>query len=220
MSLSTIKISYTDIPKSDIAYKNCKIEIFDGNCFDASNKYTNSVIHNFANNTRPGGPSSLFGEDGKLQWNSKSSNTQEDQIIRIYKNNILLYPQFYPICDDSKINGEALLYSECNELYPIITIAAPINPNFQNKRTINTIINRIELMLYVSWKYKKILITGLWGCGAFGAQPQKMIDLWQEAISKSKYLPEKIVFAIMIDDLSKKWGDTRSIIKQFLSLKV
>ena len=35
-------------------------------------------------------------------------------------------------------------------------------------------VNRIELMLYVAWKYKKILITGLWGCGAFGANPYIM----------------------------------------------
>jgi hypothetical protein len=46
-------------------------------------------------------------------------------------------------------------------LHPIITIAAPPNPNFQNRNTIQTILNRIKLMLYVSWKYKKILITGL-----------------------------------------------------------
>lgn len=138
----------------------------------------------------------------------------------MYKKNILLYPKFYPICDDSKIGGEALLYSECNDLHPIITIAAPIKPNFQNKNTTQTILNRIELMLYVAWKYKKILITGLWGCGIFGANPYTMTQLWQEAISKSKYLPEKIVFAIMIDSMSEKWGDAKSIIKCFSDLKV
>ena len=137
-----------------------------------------------------------------------------------YRKNILLYPKFYPICDDSRVGGEALLYSECNELHPIITIAAPINPNFQNRNTIQTILNRIKLMLYVSWKYKKILITGLWGCGAFGANPQLMVKLWQQAISKSKYLPEKIVFAIIIDWMSEKWGDSQSIIKEFSNLKV
>lgn len=220
MPLSTVKISYLEIPHSQIMKRNCQIEVFDGNCFDGAKRYPNSVIHNFANNTRPGGPTSLFGDDGVLQWHSISSQTQEDQIIKLYKKNILLYPKFYPICDDSRIGGEALLYSECNELHPIITIASPIKPNFQNKNTIQTILNRIELMLYVAWKYKKILITGLWGCGAFGANPYTMTQLWQEAISKSKYLPEKIVFAIMIDSMSEKWGDAKSIIKCFSDLKV
>ena len=105
-------------------------------------------------------------------------------------------------------------------LHPIITIAAPPNPNFQNRNTIQTILNRIKLMLYVSWKYKKILITGLWGCGAFGANPKLMVKLWQQAISESNFLPEKIVFAIMIDSMSEKWGDSQSIIKEFVSLKV
>ena len=145
MSLSTVKISYQEIPESQFVNKNCQIEVFDGNCFDGANKYSNSVIHNFTNNTRPGGPSNLFGDDGILQWHSKSSHTQEDQIIKLYQKNILLYPKFYPICDDSRVGGEALLYSECNELYPIITIAAPINPNFQNRNTIKTILNRIKL---------------------------------------------------------------------------
>lgn len=56
MPLSTVKISYQEIPHSQIMNRNCQIEVFDGNCFDAANRYPNSVIHNFANNTRPGGP--------------------------------------------------------------------------------------------------------------------------------------------------------------------
>jgi len=103
----------------------------------------------------------------------------------------------YPICDDSRINGEAILYSKCGLMKPIITIASPIKPNMQNRKTYETIIKRMHLILYVSWKYNHTLITGLWGCGAFGANPIEMAQLWQDAINTSRFLPERIVFTIL-----------------------
>ena len=186
--------------------KNITIEVFDGDCFRASEKYSDSVIHNFANNTSPGGPTSQFSDAGFLIRQKPNSNTQEDQIIHKYQHNLKLYPNMYPICDDSKINGEAILYSKCGLLKPVITIAAPINPNFKNKKIVNTIINRIHLMLYVSWKYNHTLITGLWGCGAFGANPETMAQLWEQAIKTTKFIPKRIVFAIILDEYSNKWG--------------
>ena len=125
----------------------------------------------------------------------------------------------YPICDNSKINGEGLLYSLCGNLQPILSIPCPINPNMKNKNTIKTIINRIHLMLYICHKFNHILITGLWGCGAFGANPYDMAELWQEAINSSKYLPTKIVFAITIDNYSTKWGRYEQISKIFQNIK-
>ena len=135
MEISTKKYYLNDIPSHKIKQK-CIIEVFNGDCFQATEKYVDSVIHNFANNTRPGGPTSQFNESGFLIWQKSSSKTQEDQIIRKYQQNIKLYPHMYPICDDSKINGEALLYSKCGILKPVITIASPINPNFENKKII------------------------------------------------------------------------------------
>ena len=35
----------------------------------------------------------------------------------------------------------------------------------KNKNTIDSIINRMHLILYVCHKFNKNLITGLWGCG-------------------------------------------------------
>jgi len=116
----------------------------------------------------------------------------------------------YPICNDSITNGEALLYSKCGNLKPIITIASLINPNFQNKKNYDTIINRMHLILYISWKYNHTLITGLWGCGAFGANPKNMAELWQYAIDSAKFLPKRIVFSIIFDIFSKHWGENIS----------
>jgi hypothetical protein len=207
MEISTKKYYYTDIPNSNNVKKEiCIIEVFNGDCFDAANMYIDSVIHNFANNTMPGGPTSQFDHNGLLTWQNPHANTQEDQIVRKYQHNLKLYPNMYPICDDSKKNGEAILYSKCGILKPVLTIAAPIKPNFENKKTYDTLINRMHLILYVSWKYNHILVTGLWGCGAFGANPQKMAELWQYAIDTAKFVPKKIVFAIILDGYSNKWG--------------
>ena len=216
MEISTKKYYLNDIPSHKIKQK-CIIEVFNGDCFQATEKYVDSVIHNFANNTRPGGPTSQFNESGFLIWQKSSSKTQEDQIIRKYQQNIKLYPHMYPICDDSKINGEALLYSKCGILKPVITIASPINPNFENKKIVNTLINRMHLILYVSWKYNHTLVTGLWGCGAFGANPKNMAELWQEAINSARFVPKRIVFAIILDIYSNKWG--KNVDEYFRNIK-
>lgn len=219
MEITTTKIYYTDIPQHISDRKKCVVSVFGGDCFLAAEQYANSVIHNFANNTIPGGPTSRFNQDGTLHSHNKSSRTQEDQIVEKYQQNLLLYPHMYPICDDSKINGEALLYSVCGIMKPIITIASPIKPNMQNKKTINTLINRIYLILYVCWKYNHTLITGLWGCGAFGANPADMAQIWQDAINTSRFLPERIVFAIIIDNYSNKWGNAQLVSKLIEQIK-
>ena len=77
-------------------------------------------------------------------------------------------------------------------------------------------VNRIKLILAVCAKYDKILITGLWGCGAFGGKPKDLADLWQEALSDSRIpKPSQIIFAIKIDDASSKWGSFEDIEKLF-----
>jgi hypothetical protein len=70
MEISTKKYFYYDMQNEQINKTNkndCIIEIYNGNCFDASNLYIDSVIHNFANNTRPGGPTNKFNEYGLLE---------------------------------------------------------------------------------------------------------------------------------------------------------
>lgn len=221
MKSETIKYYLKDIPNlpsHEFKKSKCEIIVCEGDCFRAASMYKNSVIHNFANNTRPGGPTSVFDENGILKHQHIKSNTQEDQIIRIYGKNLLLYPKLYPIIDESKENSEALLYSICESavnLPCVITLPAPIEPNFKNKKTIKTIINRIKLMLYIAHKYSHTLITGMWGCGAFACDPKEMIELWKYAIKTSDYVPDKIVFSILIDEYSRKWGQVSDIMDQF-----
>ena len=114
-----------------------KIEIINGDCFQVAKLYNpnNVIIHNFANNKYQGGPCSKFTEDGKYITSEFWSNTQEDQIIRLYKDKIILPKSMYPICDTSLIPGsEGLLYSVCDDLPDVITIAALQDPNYIKKQ--------------------------------------------------------------------------------------
>ena len=204
--MQTIKYYYKDIPNILIKQEKSKIILEFESCLNLDKKYKNSVIHNFANNERPGGPTSTFTDDGILISQKENSKTQEDIIIRHYKTNLLFPKKYYPIIDNSIIGSEALLYCKCNNLQSLIALPAINSPNFKNKRTRISLINRILLLLYVSSLNNETLITGLWGCGAFGMNVEDLIDCWKDALTQSKYYPKNIVFSIIIDDYTKKYN--------------
>jgi hypothetical protein len=219
---NTLKIQYSDIPERnpDIE-RQCVIDVFDGDCFKAAEASASAgespAIHNFANNTRPGGPSSTFYEDGRLFLQARGANTQEDQIIRKYHETLLLPKALYPIIPEK--GQEALLYS-LGPPFPIITLPSEIAPNLLKSSIRETMTRRLHVMFYIGWKEKHTIITGLWGCGAFNTDPFKMAELWEEAIRTAPYLPPKIVFAIITDSFSAHWGPTVVIANRFSQIKL
>lgn len=206
------KIYYKDI-KESLANNDVKsdfeVVVFDGNCFDAAKKYKDEsvAIHNFANNEHQGGPSSRFTEDGKYISCKAGFLTQEDQIVRKFTDKLILPRSYYPIIEKGE-DTEALIYSEVEverEKISIITLPAVVNYQSHHRETM---IKRLLLLLYVCSINNQTLITGLWGCGAFGMRPQVLLELWQEALSRTKYIPKKIVFAVIFDAFSNKWKKT------------
>lgn len=199
-----------------------KIRIVNAGCFEVADSFKSSkiVMHNFANNKYQGGPCSKFTEDGLFISSQEWSNTQEDQLVRRYRENIILPRALYPICKDNAPDNAALLYSQCGGvLCDVITIAALQDPNYMKLSQRQTMINRIKLILAVCAKYNKILITGLWGCGAFGGKPIDLADLWYEALCDSAIpKPSEIIFAIKIDRSSSKWGSFEDMEKLFSKL--
>lgn len=224
-NIKTHKYYFSDINKIilDATQSNTtnkpQIRIINAGCFEIAEQFNSKevVIHNFANNKLPGGPCSKFTNEGIFISNQQWANTQEDQLVKRYRENILLPHAFYPICKDNNPGNEALLYSQCGStLCDVITIAALQDPNYMKSSQYQTMVNRIKLILAVCAKYDKILITGLWGCGAFGGKPKDLADLWQEALSDSRIpKPSQIIFAIKIDDASSKWGSFEDIEKLF-----
>jgi len=224
--IKTVKYYFKDIGKFDIepskSISKPRIRIVNAGCFEVADSLVSNdvVLHNFANNKFQGGPCSKFTEDGIFISSQEWSNTQEDQLIRRYRANILLPRAVYPICVDNTPGNEALLYSQCGGiLCDVITIPALQDPNYIKTSQLQTMINRIKLILAVCAMHNKILITGLWGCGAFGGKPKDLIDLWEEALADSKIpKPSEIIFAIKIDRASSKWGSFEAIEKLFSKL--
>jgi len=247
--LRTIKYYFKDIATKDNeklviepskSISKPRIRIVNAGCFEVADSLVSNdvVLHNFANNKCQGGPCSKFTEDGRFISSQEWSNTQEDQLVRRYRANILLPRALYPICVDNTPDSEALLYSQCGGIIcDVITIPALQDPNYMKSsqrqgasldapisrvakgNPCQTMINRIKLILAVCAMHNKILITGLWGCGAFGGKPKDLVELWEEALSDSKISkPSEIIFAIKIDRASSKWGTFDDMEKLFANL--
>lgn len=212
----TTKHYYVDnIKESDPpALTKCQVSVVTGDMFRVAAQERRPVLHNFANNRYQGGPASIYDKVGNFIAH-RGGNTQEDQIVKKYRSKLLFPAKYYPICDDK---GEALLYSHCDDLAPVITLAAPIDPNFASSDVRKSIIRRIHLMLKLSADNDNTLITGLWGCGAFGANPRRMAELWGEALATAPYKPRKVVFCILLDQYSNKWGKAEDILSYFRDL--
>jgi hypothetical protein len=166
-----------------------------GDCFAAAKcfGFSNSIIHNFANNEHQGGPSSTFSKSGKLIDNA--GVTQEDQIVQFYHQNLILPESMYPIC--SREDGEAIIVSQFYQLPSLITCPAVIGYTGKKWQK-EAMIKRIKLMLVAAAKMDKVFITGLWGCGVFGCEPKDLLSLWNTVLQdKTVAKPKQIVFAIL-----------------------
>lgn len=225
----TTKYYYPDIQTMDVTHPvvQPRITIYNADCFQVANAMDAKkvVIHNFANNRSPGGPCSQFTVEGNFISNPSWANTQEDQIVKRYTKNLILPRDMYPICplvvNDDTVGFEALLYTDCVDagLADIITLPAIQDPNYMKRAQWKTMVNRIKLMLAVCGMRGKKLITGLWGCGAFGGKPSDLLELWKEALADASIpKPDEIIFAIRIDGASSKWGSYQDMEKLFNQL--
>ena len=189
-----------------------------GDMFEIAKEYHNPVIHNFANNEYPGGPLSTFTPEGQflsireygktLKSKVYANLTQEDQLIKRYREKIVLPKDLYPIISKDKT---ALLYSYCQDLPPVITLPSIINPNFKKPNTFDIMLQRIELLMYSCCLNDNTLITGLWGCGAFGMKPENLAELWEVALKTFYHKPIDIVFVIYQDEYTKKYDNLEKL---------
>ena len=164
-----------------------------GDMFDIAKEYKNPAIHNFANNECQGGPLALFTREGKFISIKDYGNTQEDQLISLYRDRIILPKEYYPIIQRDKV---ALLYSRCGHLPAVITLPSIIQPNFKKRRVEDSMLERLDLLIRTAAEHGHTLITGLWGCGVFGMKPEELAQLWQTKLKETYPDPLDIVFVI------------------------
>ena len=163
-----------------------KFIIREGDMFEIAKEYYNPVIHNFGNNFKPGGYNTVFTSEGKFvsTITTDEIDNQEIQLIKKYKDKIILPENMYPIINDDKT---ALLYSFCEDLPAVITMPCILNPNLKKKKTYYALLERLELMLYSSCLNDNTLITGLWGCGFYGMKPEELLDLWKTVLMTAEH---------------------------------
>ena len=200
----TIKQYYDSYRSSFKSDNKPRFIVRTGNMFDIAKEYLNPVIHNFANNEKPGGPLAVFTEEGKFVSIKDYGNTQEDQLIKLYRDKIILPHNMYPIIKDDRI---ALLYSSCQDMIPVITLPAIARPNLKKKHVVESMLQRLELLMYSCCLNDNTLITGLWGCGAYGMKPEELFELWEYALNENYHKPIDIVFVIQQDKYTDKYKD-------------
>lgn len=199
---TTKKVFFSEIVRGDTPVHPPKVHVLvDVNMFDCN--IDAPLIHNFANNEHPGGPCSEFSPDGHFLWHDDRSKTQEDQVVTRFKEWIRFPHDLYPICTPDSIacivhHGEP----------PVLTLPAPHRPRLTDPAVRQDVIKRIHLALFVANKMQRNLVTGLWGCGAFKANPAHMADIWKEALRTAPAAPTNVFFCLSIDRFSKRWGQS------------
>lgn len=201
--MTTEKLFYDDIiPSSPPSSSPPLVKVItDADMFDAG-VVERPLIHNFANNTHPGGPCSEFSPEGAFLWHDDRCKTQEDQVVVRFKDSIRFPHSLYPICTRAKV--ACLVHGTTP---PVLTLPAPYRPDLSKREVRQDVVRRMHLALYVAHKMERNLLTGLWGCGAFGANPAEMAELWREALATAPAAPRMVCFCLRMDRFSKKWGE-------------
>lgn len=194
---TTVKLYYKDMSSF---YTNNKPNIYvrEGNIFDIAKEYYNPAIHNFANNTMPGGHYSTFSPSGRFIKTKEYGCNQESLIIKHYRNKIYLPKSYYPIITKEV----ALLYSTCQDLPAVISLPPVIKPKLTKRSVYESILDKLELLMYAACLNNNTLITGLWGCDINSMNPEELASLWEIALKRYEYKPISIVFVINNNDVN------------------
>lgn len=204
------------IPK-DIPLKRT---LFKGNMFQyAENAYKSGkkvALHNFANNDRPG--FYRVNTEGNHYF---ITNTQEEQLLKMsfIDGKVFLPQDLYPICkkgENNTLYTENVIFKDNSHDFTsdVVTCAALYRPLINGDNYVNEEDERITLekMILVihSCKNADILVTGLWGCGAFCHPIRSVLRLWKQAMELVSAHPKEIVFCYYIDIFTlvpDKWNE-------------
>ena len=200
----TVKQCYDSFRMSFESHNKPRIILRTGDMFEIAKDYHNPVIHNFANNEKPGGPLAVFTEEGKFVSIKEINNSQEEQIIKRYRNKISLPRSFYPIITKDNVS---LLYSTCQDMVPVISLPFIVKRSLKKHQVVDSMLKRIELLMYNCCLNNHTLITGFWEFSSTGIKPEELYELWSIALSENYYKPIDIVFVINQDTYTNKHTD-------------
>jgi len=213
---------------SDVGGKP-KIVIHEGDMFEyALNQYKLHkvvTIHNFANNDKAGLYTKNSTGDHVFMTNTQEEQLlRSSLVIRKERLRVWLPIELYPICDGNNAclstksvkfyadrckswtnykDKPTVLLEDKHYIADVVTAPAISRPQVRNNKYVHDCdrqdtLNRMILVIHAS-KDSDVLITGLWGCGAFMHPIREVINLWKTAINLSKHFPKEIVFVYYVD---------------------
>lgn len=144
---------------------------------------------------------SLETEEAKKYYSYNRKHTIKDEYGNDYGTNSMILTPFVEVIKD-KHNKDNVEYARL----AVLTVAAPI---IRDKWKVSEVYldlmyQRISSMLYCAAAYGYThLVLGAWGCGAFGNDPEEVVDLFRDVIANFRYngknvhqLFETISFAV------------------------
>lgn len=228
MQIVTQKYQYCDEMQNKLTNNDVKYDAVIGDMFNIAasyyfiNKKLNIIIHNFANNERPGLYKRL--DNNQIYF---STNTQEEQLLRaslINGQHYLNEEENYPITIDYEypcalLSTNVIFDKDANTginlpqknkyIASVVTCALPNKPalskdnTYRNKKMNEIVLRHMILCLNIA-SDADIFITGLWGIGAFCHPIDEIIPLWFDAIKLSNKKPKQIIFVIYDDKFKKQ----------------
>lgn len=170
------------------------------------------VIHNFSSGHSPGGGV------------RKGSKAQEEDLCR--SSNLLLglesFPEYYQDnknyldgneCYDKMIYSEVVFFKDGkynlikNPMnVGVITYMAPcIRRGVTHERGAAIIERRLRHIIHCANAVEaEVLVTGAWGCGAYGNNPETVADIYYNILSEGTGAIKKVVFAVYGDPTNQK----------------
>jgi len=198
------------------------------------------TIHNFANNDQPGLYKKNRHGDHYFMTNTQEEQLLRSSfVIRKNKLRVWLHQDLYPICKDddshSCLYSKNILfyaermkswtnYSERPVVLPetdwyhadVVTAPALFRPRVKDNKYVDVndrdrMLKRMILVINAC-KDSDVLVTGLWGCGAFSHPVREIMLMWKEAVQSSSQKPKEIVFCYYLDMFTN--SDDQTVSKQ------
>lgn len=185
------------------------------------------VLHNFANNEQAGLHRKNRDGDHYFMTNTQEEQLLRSSLV-VRKGNLRVWlPQeLYPICSNDDCHACLFTKNVCFYAEPlkswtnyteravilpdsqwyyadIVTAAALFRPRVRDNKYVNIsdrqrMLKRMILVINAC-KDNDVLVTGLWGCGAFSHPIKEVLSLWKTAIQSSSQAPKEIVFCYYLD---------------------
>ena len=200
-------VSNTVIPDGEM----CSITVNNDDSFEASSRYDDPFVMNFANAHKAGGGFRLGAnaqEEALCRCSTLYASITSETAKEMYHYNnthLSAVESDYMIYSPEVwvFRGEGCILRSVPFRASVITVPAPNRRGAalfaSNKKIAEAMTGRIRIMLAIAAKHgHKNLVLGAWGCGAFGNKPDEVAGYFRKILVDEGYgrLFDNVCFAV------------------------